>query len=258
MIIAPHTQIITLLLASVLSTSAMADDDAGVTPYRPSVSSPAQLPSPGQLEFELGGLHAKSGDERRDSLPYLFKLAFNEQWGLLIGGEGHVRMRDDVGGSANGIGDTSVMLKRAFLVSDISAFGLEFGVKVPTAKDSIGSGKSDYTLNTIFSHDIDQLHVDMNLNATRLGASDIGTSNTQTGASISFSFPLADKWGANAEISGMHRNGTSNTSQLLAAVTYSPSKRLVFDFGLTKGLNNNTSPNLAIFGGVVMPIARLW
>jgi len=257
MTIALRIQIIALVVVSALSTPAIADDDAAITPYRPSVSSPAQLPSPGQLEFELGGLHAKSGDERRDSVPYLFKLAFNEQWGLLIGGEGLVHIRDGVGVRENGVGDTSVVLKRAFIVSDSSAFGLEFGVKVPTAKETIGSGKSDYTLNTIFSQDIDKLHVDLNLNATRLGAFDPGTSKTQTGMSASFSLPIAEKWGATAEISGTHRNGVDNTSQLLAAVTYSPSKRLTFDFGLTKALDN-TSQDLAIFAGVVVPIARLW
>ena len=30
------------------------NDDAPITSYRPSVSTPAQLPVPGQLEFELG------------------------------------------------------------------------------------------------------------------------------------------------------------------------------------------------------------
>ena len=59
------------LLSAVLGTlrlPAVAADDA-ITPYRPSVSNSAQLPLPGQLELELGGLHAKSGDARRDTLP---------------------------------------------------------------------------------------------------------------------------------------------------------------------------------------------
>ena len=53
-------------LAALCTAAAAADDDA-ITPYRPSVSSPAQLPVPGQLEIELGGLHARSDDSRRSS-----------------------------------------------------------------------------------------------------------------------------------------------------------------------------------------------
>ena len=61
-----------------------------VSPYRPSVSNSAQLPAPGQLEFEFGGLRQRSADTRRSSTPYLFKLAFDQAWGVLIGGEAHV------------------------------------------------------------------------------------------------------------------------------------------------------------------------
>ena len=69
-------------LFAVAHAAAHADDEAAITPYRPSVSTPAQLPSPGQLEFELGGLASSfSGGARRDSLPYTFKLAFSDEWG---------------------------------------------------------------------------------------------------------------------------------------------------------------------------------
>jgi hypothetical protein len=133
--------------------AANADDADAITPYRPSVSSPAQLPVAGQLEVELGGLHARSDEARRSSLPYAFKLAFNKEWGVVIGGEAHVRARDD-SGSVQGLGDTTRVLSRAWIVDDASAFGAELGAKLPTANDRIGSGRADYTLNTIYSRDI--------------------------------------------------------------------------------------------------------
>jgi len=37
--------------------------------------------------MELGGLHQHAADARRDSLPWLLKLAFNPQWGVPLGGE---------------------------------------------------------------------------------------------------------------------------------------------------------------------------
>ena len=228
-----------------------------VTPYRPSVSSPAQLPAAGQLELELGGLSSKSDDGRRNSLPYAFKLGFNEQWGVVISGEGYVSAPDGDGGRAHGIGDTLFVLKRAFILDEASALGLELGAKAPTARDSIGSGRADYSLNGIYSQDIGSVHMDANLNATRLGAYDDGTGRVQTGLSASFSRPVNEQWGVTGEWSGTRRSGADSTAQLLVALSYSPSKRMTVDFGMAHGLNHATA-DWSFFSGVVLPLAKLW
>lgn len=253
----PRLKPLACLVAATIAVSAHADDDGGVTPYRPSVSTPAQLPTPGQLELEVGGLAIRDGGNRRDSLPYQLKLAFTNEWGVLLGGEAYVSARDDSGTRERGVGDTSVVLKRAFLIDDTTAFGLELGVKLPTANDVIGSGKTDYGINTIYSKDAGKLHIDANLNFTRLGAWEAGTSRMQTGWSASFSAPLSEQWGANWELSGTRRSGADSTAQFLAALTCSPSKKMVFDFGVAKGLNNAT-PNWQMFTGVVMPVTKFW
>ena len=72
-----------------------ADDanDPAVVPYRPSVSTPAQLSAPGWLELEAGGLRA-AGPERgtsRTTLPWTLKLAFTPDWGIRVGGDAWVR-----------------------------------------------------------------------------------------------------------------------------------------------------------------------
>ncbi len=235
----------------------LAEDGPPITPYRPSVSSPAQLPAAGQLELELGGLSSKSDDGRRNSLPYALKLGFNEQWGVVLGGEAYVSAPDGDGGRARGIGDTLFVLKRAFVLDEGSALGLELGAKAPTAKDSIGSGRADYSLNGIYSKDIGSVHMDANLNATRLGAYDAGTGRVQTGLSASFSTPVNEQWGVTGEWSGTRRSGAASTAQVLVAFSYSPTKRLTMDFGAAHGLNNAT-PNWAFFSGVVLPLAQLW
>lgn len=243
--------------AILLAHAGHAEEAPAVTPYRPSVSSPAQLPAPGQLELELGGLSSKAGGRRRNSLPFAFKLGFNEEWGVVLGGEAWVRARDDAGARARGVGDATFVLKRAFIVDSASAFGLELGAKAPTARDSIGSGRADYSANGIYSRDIGNLHLDANFNLTRLGAVDEGSARTQRGLSAAFSLPLGAQWGASAEWSGTRRGGAAGTAQLLLAASYSPSKRLTFDVGLARGLNR-ASPDLALFTGVVLPLARLW
>ena len=240
-----------------LSAGVRADDGyAPITPYRPSVSSPAQLPAPGQLEFELGGLHQAASGSRRDSLPYLFKLAYDRDWGVLIGGEAAVRQRDD-NGRASGFGDTTVTLKRAWNIEDGTAAGLELAVKVPTAKDTLGNGRTDVSLNAIYSHDFGTVHMDANVNALRLGIADPGTSRTQWGASAAFSTPIAGHWGATGELSGARRDGTEHRLQWLAAVTYSPTPQLTFDLGAAWAVTPRPATT-SLFAGMVMPLAKFW
>lgn len=241
---------------AVFTLAAHADEDA-VTPYRPSVSSPAQLPVVGQLEFELGYLGAHDDGARRDSLPYLFKLAFSEQWGLLLGGEALVQARDESGQRVRGLGDTLLVLKRAFVIDPATAFGLELGAKLPTAKDAIGSGKTDYSLNTIYSRDLGAVHMDANANVTRLGLREADSGLVQTGLSASFSTPVAERWGATAELSGTHRQGVANGAQVLLAAAYSPTKRMTFDFGMAHGIGPSSSA-WSLFTGMVLPVAKLW
>jgi Putative MetA-pathway of phenol degradation len=237
------------------SPARAADDDA-ITPYRPSVSSPAQLPLAGQLEFELGGLQVRAADTRRRSLPYLFKLAFSKEWGLLVGGELHVWSRQG-SDEAQGVGDTVLTAKRAWIVDEASALGLELGTKLPTANDRIGSGKADYSANAIVSRDIGAVHIDANLNVTRLGMVEAGTSSTQIGASASFSTALAQRWGLTGEVSGTRRSGADSGLQVLTALSYSPSKRLTIDIGIARAMRPAPSA-ISLFTGAVMPLARLW
>lgn len=252
----PCSLLLAAVLAVHLAPAAAAPDPDAITPYRPSVSSPAQLPVAGQLELELGGLHARSGDSRRSSVPYQLKLAFNAEWGVLLGGEAQVWQYDGVDHS-RGVGDTSVVLKRAWLLEEDSAFGMELGVKLATAKDPIGSGKADTTVNAIYSRDFSAVHMDVNLNATRLGVAEPGTSRTQLGASASFSTPLSEQWGLTGELSGTRRRGADNGLQVLGALTYSPTKRLTFDIGIARA--PRPSPGgTAVFAGVVFPITKLW
>ena len=251
-----HPLPLALCLACFAGTAGAQQSDA-VTPYRPSVSSPAQLPAVGQLEFEAGLLSTRDGGARRDSVPVLFKLALSPQWGVLVGGDALVSARDDAGNRMRGLGDTSVELKRAFLIDSATAFGLELNAKLPTASDSIGSGKADYMLNTIFSKDLGRVHMDANASLTRLGAWDAGTSRRQSGLSASFSIGLAERWGVTAELSGTRRGGADSTAQLLLAGAYSPNRRMTIDFGAAHGLNA-ASPTWSLFGGVVLPLGQLW
>lgn len=223
-------------------------------------SSPAQLPVVGLLEMEVGGLRVRADGARRDSLPVQLRLAFSPEWGLLLGGEVHVVNYDDArdgAPSASGAGDTTVVLKRTWAIDDATGLGLELGVKLATAKDSIGSGKTDTALNAIYSKDLGAVHMDVNLNFTRFGVVDVDTGRIQTGLSASFSTPLNAQWSVTAELSGTRRSGADRTRQLLGALSYSPSKQLTFDIGMARAAKPSPGAT-SLFANVVFPVAVLW
>ena len=122
----------------------------------------------------------------------LFKLAFNSEWGVLVGGEAYVQTAGDVG-RFEGVGDTNVTLKRAWIVDDATAFGMEFNITIPTAATTpLGSGKTDYEINTIYSQDFGPVHMDgQPQRHGQLGQVDLGSARTQFGGATAFSLALA-------------------------------------------------------------------
>ena len=253
----------TLFIALLACTAcAHADDDGGppVVPYRPSVSTPAQLSAPGYLELEAGGLRAtgpgSDSGMSRTTLPYTLKLAFTPDWGIRVGGDAWVRQRA-FGQSDSGVGDTAVVLKRRFAVNDATAWGLELGETFPTAKSDIGIGHAQTTINGIFSSDFAPAwHTDINLNETHVDRS--GTSSAwQTGWAAAFSRTLTDAWGAVGEFSGTHQPGSIDNVQFLAAASWNQSPAAVFDFGFARGLNDAT-PRWQLFAGVTVRLAKLF
>ena len=236
--------LIAAILGSALGVSAARaqdEDTPAVTPYRPSVSTPAELSAPGWLEFEGGWQRAAGagGPARRDSLPWTAKLAFTPDWGLRVGGEAWVEQRDDSGTSLRGSSFGSIVLKRRFGIDEQSAFGLEAGVTLPWGRRGLASDKSDLTATAIYSADLGDWHTDLNLAATHLGAADPGTGTTQALWAGSLSLTLNDRWALGGELSGTHQRGLSNASQGLLSASYTVSKALVLDTGFSRGIGSS-------------------
>ena len=237
-----------------------ADGEPAAVPFRPSVSSPAALSEPGWLDMEFGALRISGGgDKRRDSMPVAAKLAFNDAWGVVLGGELQARRVDQANAAYSGVGDTTFMLKHRIATADEgTAWGIAAGFKAPTAPDTLGSGKNDAILTGIFSSDFAEAwHLDANLTATRLGAWGAGEGRMQTGWAAAVSKGLNDQWGIFAEPSGSYRSGTPSTAQLMVGATYNVSKRLVLDFAVVRRLNTNTA-DWQLMAGLTVLVGRLW
>ena len=234
------------------------DERPSVTPYRPSVSTPAALSAPGWLEVEAGLLRANGpAVARRDSLPVTAKLAFTADWGVRIGSDSWVRQRDENGQRLSGGGDTSIVLKRRFAVDEATAFGLEAGATVATGKSGIGNGKSDYSVNGIYSADLGDFHTDINIVATRIGNVDPGAGRVQTLWAASLSRSLTERWGVVAEVSGTRRRGVDGTGQILAAASYNVSKSLTLDAGAARSIRSG-GPDTFVFAGFTWLVGRLF
>ncbi len=255
-------------LASVAGPAFGADaDDQTVVPYRPTVSTPARLSQPGWIEGEFGGQQAfdrsgADGASQRSSLPYTIKYAFDDAWGVRIGGEGLVRTRADDDAHRVGVGDTGIVVKRRFEIGadrdPDTGFGLEAGLLVPTARSALhaGTGKPDWSLNGIFSLQVADLHIDTNVVETRAGADDDGTSRWQTLGAFAASYGLTKTWGVVGEVSGTYRRGVPSTAQFLNGLTYAVSNTCVVDFGAIRGLNRGT-PRWQAFAGMTVLLARM-
>lgn len=253
-----RTMIFTFGAMLLAALAAQADDGKpAATPYRPSVSTPAQLSAPGWLELEGGVWRQRGSDAHRDSLPWTAKLAFDDDWGIRIGGEAWVRQTDELGQTLSGNGLTGVVIKRRFKVGEQSAFGLELGATLPTGHSGIVDGKTDTDINVIYSADLGDWHTDLNLTAIHLGAPDVGTSHLQTLWAAALSRPLNDALGLVGELSGSHQSGAGSASQLLFAASYGVTKSLVLDAGVARRVSGST-PTWQAVAGFTWVAARLF
>ncbi len=224
-------------------------------------TSAAQLTLPGQLVIDTANRSIPNGlDMGRNSQPYELSLAFNDQWGLVVLGETSTFAQDRTGLRASGFSNTGLVLKRAFALDGSSAFGLEVSSGSAGLKDSLNTPKAAWGVKSIYSTQLGRLHVDANVNLSRLALQPpelpAGPARFQTGMSAAFSVPISSRWNLTGEVAGAKRPGVENALQMTTGFSYTPTKRVTIDMGLARSLNT-LSPEWSLFTGVVIPISAL-
>jgi hypothetical protein len=222
------------------ASAAGADDGPG-PPRPPSVAAPADLSEPGWIELETALMHERGGGGmRRDGWPVKLKLAFSPDLGVELGVDGWVRQRDGSGARTRGFGDTSLVVKSRFVLDEAQALGLEAGANLPTARHGLGSGsgKTDWTVNGIYSLHWHDWHVDLNAGAVRLRAVEAGAGRAELLWAAALWRGWGEGWGVVAELSGARRRGPGSERQVLLAVSRSVSPRLVLDVGAARSLGS--------------------
>ncbi len=244
-----------LLLLSV--ASAHAEDEApSATPYRPTVSNPADLSAPGYVELEAGGQRVlEEAHTNVNSFPYLVKYAFSENAGLLLGGNAFIRQTDPAGQSLSGVGDTFLLLKLRHTLDDDSALGVEFGPLIPTARNGLGASKTGFLSNGIYSRNFGSLHLDVNAGFNFQSDAPSNASHWQTTWASALSQQFTEHWGAALELSGSYQRNEPSTRQALVAFNCNLSKRIVLDAGFAHDLDHGHSKTL--FAGGTFLLGRL-
>lgn len=239
--------VMTVAIALGFGSTAHAEGPAA-TPYRPTVANPAELSEPGWLETETGWARESRQGSRRETLPYMVKLAFSEDWGVLLGGDLHIHEREN-GGAESGVGDTSLVLKHRIAVDEKRAFGVEAGVNLPTAKHDLGVGKPDWMLTGIYSVDFAQdWRLDLNAGVTRSGAPEAGQGRMVKTWAAAVSKGIAH-WTLASELSGSHRAGEPASTQALTAASYALAPTLVVDVGASMEEQGGQWDRTLFFGG---------
>ena len=249
-------RLVLLLIASLAFDQARAEDEPSATPYRPTISNPADLSAPGYVEFEAGLQRILGADDtRRDSVPYLFKYAFSDTSGILLGGDAHIAQTFPGRSSLNGLGDTFLEWKQRFPLSADTALGFEAGFQSPTSRSGLGDSKTNYLFNAILSSNFGTNHIDLNAGVVRIGDAIPGTSRLQQTWAASVSRPFNEQLGVALELAGTHQTNAGSTSELLAAINYNVSPRLVFDTGFAYQLNH-AAHDRTFFAGVTWLIGK--
>ena len=234
-------------------------DEPGATPFRPTVTSGANISAPGWLELEFGGQRlGGNGMDSRNSWPYLLKYSLNHRFAVLVGGDTHVETAPAQSPPLSGSGDTTLTLKyRAPDALEGMSFGIETTVKLPTAADGLGSGERDYSLKGIYGIDLaNGFHLDTNLMMTRLGNATGDQRPNQWAWAAAISRQINDAWTLAGDLSGTSQQGVPSTAQFLAAASYVVNKRMVVDTGIAAGLNSDT-PKFTVFGGLTVLIGKI-
>ncbi len=248
----------TFLLGAVLGmVTPVFAEEVSVTPYRPTVTNSAGLSARGWFELETGFITQDNKDgSKQQSLLYLTKLAFTQDFGVLIGGDAYASQTDANANRVSGVGDTLLLLKHRFVLNDDAALGCEYGFKAPTAATGLGSGKRDFVLNGIYSRNLRGHTLDVNMNVAKLGDALANESAYQYGWSGTVFRPIDDQWGVMVELSGTTRKGFAPTNQWLVASSYALSNKIVFDAGLSAGISS-AAHRVALFGGVSMLLGQV-
>jgi hypothetical protein len=196
----------------------------------------------GQFQLETGFDFTRQDNHDREISPSL-TLSYGLLENMDIGiGSSYLFVRPKEEENEDGLGDTEIKLKYRLLGEKIwmPAFAVAGIVKIPTASDSkgLGSGKTDFGINAIFSKELSKRFVvHLNLGYTFIGEHGADNEMNYSGAA---QFVVSDKWSLVGEIFGVNNlNGHKRDDQIsgLIGTSYFITEKIIWDAGIEIGMN---------------------
>jgi hypothetical protein len=159
------------------------------------------------------------------------------------------------------MGDSGVGFKyKVFAQTNLRpTFSVLYTAAIPTATAGLGGGAVGHSVQLLLSKDFGKHHFDFNEGLQAVGRPGASGFDRNYFTALSYSRPLSQKWGVNAELAGFSRTNGSTPATLivLGALTYNVSSRLVLDMGgYVAGYGN--LGRVTVLAGVTYSIADLY
>jgi hypothetical protein len=221
-------------------------------PNRPTFASTAETVQRGVFEAEYGFELASAHQNINGLLKWgMFKHL--ELWFL------NIPIERDAG--VAGRGDCGAGFKYR-MISESKKFpttSILYVATLPTATAGLGSGALGHSVQLLLSKDFGKHHFDANEGVQFVGHAGAGGFDRNYFTALSYSHPIAGKWGWTGELAGFSWTNSNNpaTMTLLGAGTYNMSSRLVLDGGAYLAVYGNL-PRVTFFSGVTYSVADLY
>ena len=234
---------------------AVSSDDAGqitAVPNRPTFSTTAESVQSGVFEIEYG---FEAGDGHQN-LNGLLKFGLTKNLEMRFANNPIERDRGIAGRGDSGAG----FKYKLFSQQDWKpTFSLLYAATIPTATADVGVGAVGHSFGILASKDFGQHHFDFNETVQWLGRSGASGFDRDYFSALAYSHAVRGKWGMTAEIAGFSRANTTTaaTMTLMGAATYSPSSRMVLDFGCYVA-GYGQLPRVTFFSGITYSVVDLY
>jgi hypothetical protein len=210
----------------------------------------------GKFQLEIGFDYARQDNHDKEFGPSVtLTYGLLERMDVAVG-TGYLFIDPTEGKNENGLGDTEVKVKYHLIDQKdwIPHFAVSGTLKIPTASESkgLGSGKTDFNINTIFTWDLsERWQLYSNLGYTFIGEHHV---ENDFNYSVAAQFALSEKWALVGEIFGVNNfNGHKSDDPIsgLVGAQYQLSDHFVLDAGVEIGMNK-AAPDYRLTAGLTI------
>ena len=221
---------------------------------RPLTTDDAYTVEKGKFQLEAGVDFARQDNHDKEfgaTMTLTYGLFERMDMGI---GSAYLFVNPAEGEKENGFGNTALKIKYRLVdqkdwIPSLAASGT---LIIPTASESkgLGSGKTDFNLNTIFTWNLSKrLQLYANLGYTFIGEN---KANNEFNYSAAAQLVLSDKWALVGEIVGVNNfNGRKSDDPIsgLVGIQYMLSNNFVLDAGVEIGMNR-AAPDFRLTTGL--------